>query len=413
VHHEILISELQPNTDYSYIIKYGNNSDEYSFHTAPSPGTRTKFTFAYASDSRANNGGGERNLMGVNAYILKKITALCAFKGVSFFQFTGDMINGYSVDPDDIVLQYANYKRTIEPFAHYFPIVSSIGNHEALVYLFADDNDYCEVDRFPFTDQSMEAVYALNFVNPANGPKSEDGAVYDPDPDKVNFPPYDETVFYYTYDNVAVISLNSNYWYSPNLEEYPESGGNLHAYIMDKQLEWFASVLERLEKDSDIDHIFVTLHTPFFPNGGHVGDDMWYNGNNLFRPTVAGKPVEYGIIERRDQLLDLMINKSSKVIAALTGDEHNYHVMRLTADTPIYPENYSDRRIDIARPIWFINNGAAGAPYYGQEKTPWSDHVRIFSTQNAIVFFHVNGKTISVEVINPDTLELIDGFDLL
>jgi len=30
------------------------------------------FTFAYTSDSRAGSGGGERNIYGVNAYIMKK-----------------------------------------------------------------------------------------------------------------------------------------------------------------------------------------------------------------------------------------------------------------------------------------------------------------------------------------------------
>jgi hypothetical protein len=79
---------------------------------------------------------------------------------------------------------------------------------------------------------------------------------------------------------------------------------------------------------------------------------------------------------------------------------------------PKYPEGWDGPRLDSVRAIWHINNGAAGAPYYGREETPWMDHVRAFSTQNAVVFFHVDGQAVRVEVINPDTLELIDEFTL-
>jgi len=130
------------------------------------------------------------------------------------------------------------------------------------------------------------------------------------------------------------------------------------------------------------------------------------------RPMIAGAAVEKGIIERRDELLDLMINQSTKVKAALTGDEHNYNLLRIDSDIEIYPDNWTGDRLDITRPIWQINNGAAGAPYYGQEETPWMDHLEAFSTQNALVFFHVDGEKVIVEVINPDTLEEIDRFEL-
>jgi hypothetical protein len=135
---------------------------------------------------------------------------------------------------------------------------------------------------------------------------------------------------------------------------------------------------------------------------------MWYNGKNDYRPFVAGKPVQYGIIERRDQLLELMVNQSTKVLAVLTGDEHNYNRMKLTDQVNMYPEMYFPEKFVPSRPIWQINNGAAGAPYYAQEKTPWSEHVQGFTTQNALVLIHVDGKKVAIEVINPDTLETID-----
>mgnify|MGYP001825079154 FL=1 len=180
---------------------------------------------------------------------------------------------------------------------------------------------------------------------------------------------------------------------------------------MDNQLDWFRTTMETLENDPNIDHIFVTIHTPFFPNGGHVHDDMWYNGDNSVRPVIAGKRVEKGIIERRDELLDIIVNKSKKTKALLTGDEHNYARTLIGPDTNIYPKKYQPEKITLTREIWQINNGAAGAPYYAQEETPWSEFVEGFSTQNALVIFDVNDKEIRMRVLNPDTLEEVDEMD--
>jgi len=412
-HHEISMTGLQPDREYRYTVSYGEYRDSYAFRTAPPRGSRQPFTFAYASDGRANNGGGERNLWGVNAYMLKRIAALCMDRQVRFFQFTGDLIDGYVINEGDIDLQYANWKRTVEPFAHYLPFVAAFGNHEALVHIFATEEKQVWVDKFPYATASSEVVFARNFVNPTNGPMSEDGTAYDPDPAGTDFPPYAETAFHYTFGNVAIVSLNSNYWYSPSVDTDPPNDGNPHAYVMDNQLAWLKAALEHYEADDGIDHVFVTIHTPIFPNGGHVGDDMWYGGNNDIRPWIAGEPAARGIIERRDELLDVIVNGSSKVRAALTGDEHNYNRLHITEDMPRYPETWTGSRLKLDRPFWQINNGAAGAPYYGRETTPWKDHLKAFSTQNALVLFRVDGNSIRVEVLNPDTFEKLDEFDLM
>jgi hypothetical protein len=248
-------------------------------------------------------------------------------------------------------------------------------------------------------------------VNPENGPESEDGAAYDPDPSAVNFPSYRENAFWYTYDNAAFVVLNSNYWYSPSMGNFPETGGNPHAYIMDNQLAWVAKTLAALERNPAIDHVFLTVHTPMFPNGGHVGDDMWYRGNNDPRPRIAGAPVAKGILERRDDLLAL-IQRHGKVVAVLTGDEHNYNRLRLEAAVPIYPDGWVGPRVELKRPFFQINNGAAGAPYYAQDQTPWSAFVKGFSTQHALCLIHVAGPRVRLEVVNPETLEVLDRADL-
>jgi len=412
--HEIKVSGLSPATEYDYEIKFGENSHKFRFRTAPKAGSRQKFSFAYASDSRNGQGGGERNVHGANFYIMKKMTALAKFKNVAFMQFSGDLINGYLSSPEEMKLQYANWKRAVEPFHHYYPIYKSLGNHESLTRGFwdAENKTYYSVDRFPYKTESMEVIFANSFVNPTSDLESEDGANYDPNPDKTDFPPYKETVFYYTYDNVAVIVMNSNYLYAPNSKKIAQTSGGLHAYIMDNQLKWLEKTVQKLEKETSIDHIFVTQHTPFFPNGGHVKDDMWYNGNNDFRPYIAGKPLKKGIIERRDELLDILVNKSQKVRAILTGDEHNYAKTEISPKTSIYPKKWEGKKLKLSRTIYQINNGAAGAPYYAQEKTPWTPFVSGFSTQNALVLFHIEGDIIEMEVMNPDTLEPIDKLKL-
>ncbi len=409
-HQEITVSGLEPDTEYPYTVRYGDFSQTYQLRTAPKPGSRSEFIFAYASDSRSGQGGGERDIYGTNAYIMKKIMALSKQQGARFFQFSGDMIDGYLSSKDETLLQYANWKKAIQPFWHYFPIYVSMGNHEALNYIFAGESarETFIIDRFPYESESSEAAFGESFVLPTNGPESEDGAAYDPDGDKIDFPSYKENVFYYTYDNVAVVVLNSDYWYAPNHLTIPHSSGGLHGYIMDQQLEWFEQTIKTLEADEHIDHIFLTQHTPFFPNGGHVGDDMWYRGDNSHRPYVAGKPLAKGIIERRDQLLEIIMNKSQKVIAILTGDEHNYARTTINAETNIYPADWSKEKVNLSRTIYQINNGAAGAPYYAQEQTPWTPQVNGFTTQNALVLFTVKGSSVTMKVLNPDTLEEVD-----
>lgn len=412
--HEITFTDLRPSENYTYKIILGGFEHTYSFRTAPESGSREPFRFAYASDSRNGSGRGERNLWGVNYYIVKRIFALARSREAAFVQFSGDLVDGYLSDEQAMRLQYANWKRAVEPFCNAMPFYAAMGNHESYGHIFAHpEKGYGQaVDRFPYATESGEALFASEFCNPENGPESEDGSKLDPNKKQTDFPPYKETVFHYRYGNVAMVVLNSNYLYSTSQSALQHSGGNPHAYIMDNQLEWFESTMRALEKDDDIDHVFLTLHTPFFPNGGHVKDDMWYGGSNATRPIIAGEKAKKGIIERRDELLEIFVNKSTKGRAILTGDEHNYCKTQIGPDTPIYPDDWEEKKIALKRTIYQINNGAAGAPYYAQEETPWTPYTSGFSTQNALVFIEVDGKELQVEVYNPDTLEKLESFAL-
>ncbi len=409
--HEIPVGGLSPDTLYPYTVTTdeGLQRQDHEIRTAPAPGSRKPFTFAYACDSRAGPGGGERDIGNVNAYMMKKIMALVCERDAAFLQFTGDLIDGYANSIPEQRVEYGNWKRAIEPWASYIPVVPAFGNHESLVYLWEDGSALGMVcDRFPYESESAEAVFADEFVNPENGPQSEDGAAYDPDPNQTDFPSYRENVFYYVYDNVGMVVLNSNYWYSYNLPEKTYIGGNLHGYFMDNQLAWLVRTLERLEENPNIDFVFVTQHAPAFPSAGHVDDAMWYAGSNHPRPYVAGRPVPDGIIERRDAYWQVLLDHP-KVVAVLTGDDHNFSMLQVKEGVGIYDRrSYTPRRpLKLTRPIWHINNGAAGAPYHSREWTPWYDHLEGFTTQNAVVFFHIDGPRVEIEVINPDTLEKI------
>ena len=131
-------------------------------------------------------------------------------------------------------------------------------------------------------------------------------------------------------------------------------------------------------------------------------------GRTALDQRLPDDQLKKGIIQRRDQFLDIIINKSDKVVALLCGDEHNYSRLKLTHKTEIYHENYSWKKIKISRPFWQITNGSAGAPYYGQQQLPWSESVEKFSTQYALMLFYVDGNKITLKVINPDTLEDIE-----
>jgi len=411
--HVFKIDNLKAETEYKYVVSFKEDYFKSKIKTAPNNNAKAKFSFAFASDSRGGTQLGESHLGGHNAYIMRKIAALLTYKNVDFLQFTGDMIDGYKSDDQEIRLEYTNWLRTMSPYMHSTAMNVGVGNHEVLMKVFGNPENYIAIDNYPFETNSSEAVFAEFFENSSNGPKSEDGSAYDPNPNKDDFPSYDKNVYSYTFGNTAMIVLNSNYLYTPNHRIIPQIGGNVHGYIMDNQLKWLAEQIEGFEKDENIRHVFVTIHTPAFPNGGHTKNDMWYNGDNSIRPYIAGKAVEKGIIERRDEFLDILVNKSSKFRILLTGDEHNYTRLHIDNDSKIYPKDWKGERLKLNREFVQIVNGAAGAPYYAKEIMPWTDDLDVFSSQYALVFFHIDGDEIIIEVMNPDTLEIIESYKFM
>ncbi|MFA5418673.1 MAG: hypothetical protein WC341_09460 [Bacteroidales bacterium] len=406
--HEIRVDHLSPATEYSYDVHFGEFVESYSFTTAPVPGTANPFTFAFTSTSRAGLGGGENDILGVNATILQKAATLAAHENAVFFQFTGNLISGYTNEAAVADQQYHNWKKAVEPFRHYIPYYIGMGDHESVETVFDDGSKFgLGVDRFPFLTASSETIFSSHFVHPLNGPENEDGADYDPHPDIIDFPSYHENAYSYTYDNLAVIVLNSSYWLTPSAKDIPMIGGNPSGYIMDNQLKWLAQTLLDMEKDNNIDHIIITLNSPVFPTENE-STGMWYYGKNTVRPYVASIPVKNGIVERRDELLKLLGDKSTKTGIILCAQDQGYSRMKFDSKSTIYPVNYRGKKIGLNMEIHQISCGLSGTNSKKSLEIPWSGSVEKSVGGPAVVFVRIDGNQISLRVINPQTLEIIE-----
>ena len=401
-HHEITLDGLQPAKSYTYTITYGTRECRRMFATAPTPGTRKAFTFAFASANRATTGGGERDFGGTNYSSTRAVMAAAVLNHAVFMQASGDITNGSNASEGGHLLEYANWKRALDPFWCHLPVYVGFGDHETNTMSFAVDTvtkRSPKMTRFPYATDSGEATFAKAFVHPKNGPASEDGASYDPDPARVDFPPYTENVYAYTYDNVAMIVLNTEYWTGQD----PKMSGSPEGYIMDQQFAWLQATIAKFEADPAIDHIFVNTHSAVFPNGDHANGAMWYDGSNTTRAKVKGVPVAAGILERRDQILDLCVNRSRKFLAFLSGDEHNFAFLEVTPATPLYLDNYVGPRVKLSRTVYHINNGGGGSAPYAMLTTPWNSQWKYFTEPPSVALITVQGARVSLTAFRAET----------
>jgi hypothetical protein len=406
-HHEIVITGLKPATGYAYSIAYGTRTETHKMTTAPAEGSRQPFTFAFASANRATTGGGERDFGGTNYQHTRAVMAAAMQNKAVFLQCTGDFTNGANTSVGGHLMEYANFKRAMEPFWSRIPVYVGCGDHETnKTTLKSQDpaNRGYSVELFPYAEVSGEATFAKAFVNPQNGPESEDGAAYDPNPNQADFPTYKENVYYYTYGNIAMIVLNTEYWES---KDPAITGGCPEGYIMDQQMKWLTETMQRMENNPNIDHVFVNIHGAVFPNGDHLSDAMYWSGDNTSRAVVAGKPLAMGAIERRDEIIDVCVNKSKKFLAFISGDEHNFSFLEMKPGMAIYKEGYTGKKMTISRSFYNINNGGGGSAPYAMLKSPWSDSFKYFTPPPSVALITVKGKNVSLRAVRAETLEPI------
>jgi len=405
--HELAITGVKPSTEYTYTIAYGARAESHRMTTAPLEGSRQAFTFAFASANRATTGGGERDFGGTNYQHGRAVMAAAMMRKAVFLQCTGDFTNGANTSVGGHLMEYANFKRALEPFWSRIPVYVGMGDHETnKTTLRSEDpaNRGYSVELFPYAEVSGEATFAKAFVNPVNGPQSEDGAAYDPNPNFWDFPTYKENVYYYTYGNIAMIVLNTEYWES---KDPAVTGGCPEGYIMDQQMKWLRETMQTMENNPNIDHIFVNIHGAVFPNGDHLSDAMYWNGDNTSRAVVAGTPLPKGAIERRDEILDVCVNKSRKFLAFLSGDEHNFSFLEITPETPIYKDGYTGQKLKISRPFYNINDGGGGSAPYAMLKSPWMGSFKYLTPPPTVALITVKGQHVVLNALRAETLEPI------
>jgi 3',5'-cyclic AMP phosphodiesterase CpdA len=417
-HHEVPVLGLSPDTEYAYRVKFSPQGDvgrEYVFRTAPEPGSRAPFTFGFIADSREGVGGGEESINALNAKDLTGFLTALYRHGADFVCFGGDLVNGYTSSQQDFDLQLRSWKRASQPVAALIPVYEAMGNHEQLGDYFSIPGPEAEGGRLlVFTDRSgdrsAEACFARAFTNPLGSvydftvpaPESRAPGLSGPD----SGPTYEENVYSFNYGNVHIVALNTNYWYTgymsssgyvrkPSDREGTDLalellGGNREGYVRENQLDWLERDLTEADEDPDIDWVFVFLHEPAFPNGGHVEDAMYWG------TVVDGEMRGYNnhdaplgdVVDMRNRFWKIL-DSHEKVLALLAGDEHNYS--RMLVDADVNPE-YRSR-------IWQITSGGCGAPYYARdESVPWSGNVRSFARSKHCCLFDVSGLKVGYAV---------------
>lgn len=425
--HAVKISGLTPGTEYEYYAESVTSdgrkvtSNSYTARTAPEKG-QGPVTFAYASDARNTGkpGNGQSSYMGINARIMKKISASAYRKGADFMIFGGDEVWGLTTDTNDLSLQLKTWKQSVAGFWRTRPVYAGMGNHEFGWKMY--ESYTLLLDRWPYETESGEAVFASEFFNPTNGPVTSDQ----------RRPSYDENVYHFQYGPVMVISFNNTYWTTSAITGgfdggAPVYGGCPMGYLMDDQVGWIESTIENAENDPTVKFIFLFTHAPVFPAMQHAKYSTWWNGNNNVRAYTKNSETgeleasALGIIEMRNRFWKALA-QSSKVAAVFTGDEHAYHRTLITSTTPVgvYPNDDTDGdgildepfspNPEFTNPVWHITSGGGGAPYVtGLSSTPWEPEV--FSSHYGYVLINVEDEKASLKFIGGPRGQVFDKVD--
>ena len=424
--HLVKITGLTPQTVYTYVVESTASdgrkvvSDPSTTRTAPVKG-EGPVVFAYGSDSYDGVGGGDRSYMGVNRDILSKVAMSAYQKGAQFFLFGGDLVTGMTSKPEGLAIELKAWKEVMGGFWRSSPVYTGMGNHEFNINAYkGGEGVFIVFDKWPYTTESSEAVFAAEMFNPTNGP-----ALSDP-----RRPSYAENVYRFQYGPALIISLNNSYWNTgggtaqaptANAQMY---GGAPSGYVMEDQLRWLEEMLTAAEQDATVTTIFLFAHTPVFPYMSHVGDSMWWQGNNAIRAytkkqeTGKVEPESLGMLEVRDRMWTA-IARSTKVAAFLTSHEHGYYRMLIDKTTPVgvYPKDDTDGdgvlnqyspNPNFTHPTWHILATSGSGPYNAETPgaTPWT--AERVTSQPGYVLIKVEGQKASLEYIGAENGEALD-----
>jgi hypothetical protein len=378
--HVVRVSGLKPDTKYRYqAVSTGSEGETRSRpYTLRTSAREPEFSFVFTCDGRTGGlGGGDTALEGINGISARSLAAQMARHSPHMLIFTGDLINGYTTREDDFRAQLRSWKRIYGPLWHEVPIYTGMGNHESLINIVEDGT---QVDKQG--QQSAEAVFASEFVHPMNGPE----------PERAGLPPYKGSVYSFDYAGCHFTQLNSDYWYSSHPQEHE---GNPFGRLLPGQLEWLEKDL-MAARSAEARHIFVFVHEPAFPNGGHMQDSLWGGGD------PEGAMV-------RDRFWSIVTKAGASGV--FSGHEHNYSRTLIDGKTPVHRDGTPNP--DFAKPTWQITQGAAGAPFYPRDYTaPWVKNVKKFVAHTwSYCLIQVRGPRVSLETYSY-TGELLDQAEL-
>lgn len=372
--HEIPVQGLEPGTTVVYQVAVSDGAliTPTPFNTFRVRAPEAPVRLAFMSDCRGDDADpGMRSVDGVNASVLTPLLNLAARRGADAVVFPGDLVNGYTSDPDDYERQLRGWLRAAEGVGASVPLYTGMGNHEALIDVWSD---HVAIDKAG--PDSAEARWADVMVNPSHGPAPEaEGA-----------PTYDESAYSFDVGDVHVAVINTNYWVAYPVDDPRHGGrGNREGYVMDGQLAWLdADLTDARERGQQ--HLIVAGHEPAFPTGAHTRDAMWWDGEV---PEVDAM---------RTRFWEILAGHG--VLAYVAGDEHHY------TRSLIGPETVPS----VERPVWQIVSGGAGAPWVGLAPDPaYADRVEAFFVQHHITLWTFDGPRVELEVVSStgETLERV------
>ncbi|MDP6418698.1 MAG: metallophosphoesterase [Candidatus Krumholzibacteria bacterium] len=365
---ELELSGLKPDQLYEYRILLPGDLQPrtWTFRTAPEPGQwpeSGELSFAFMSDSRSGAGGGAESVQGTNRRMLRNLLSQAEMSGVDFICFGGDLINGYTADPESYRRQLDSWKKAAECVGPRIPIYEGMGNHEMLADFFPGEK-HSGHGMPPYRDrkgaENSESLFAEAFVNPLNAPAT---------PGR-DHPPFRENVYSFDYGPLHVVALNNTY----DVSSHPDSlGGYREGELPEEELAWLDRDLEDARKRG-LSEFFVFAHEPAFPCGGHAGDGMYWNGRI---PEM---------LEMRARFWDILMRHEVRIV--FFGDEHNFSLLRV------------DERLgeQYRTPVWHVVSGGVGAPFYARDKSlPWADKLSAFSTIQHFCRIRLDSDGLSIE----------------
>jgi 3',5'-cyclic AMP phosphodiesterase CpdA len=402
---KVAVTGLSPSTRYLYLVEAQApdgttaRSPVHSFTTAPRAG-HGEVTFMAISDTPGAAGGGEKSAMGINREVAGRLAFEAVRKEADLVIFAGDLPTGFSSDEGDYRFQLHGWKDAWSPFWNSRPVYPVPGNHELLANWYDDGKEGVVMDRWPYALQSSEAVFADEFVLPANGPV----------PDDPRRPPYRGTAYSFQYGPVLFVGLNNFYWWTFD-KMVPTFGGSPQGYLMDDQLRWFEGVMAAAQRSASVRFIVVYMHEPAFPISPFTGEDgLWWDGNNNVRPYVRQGttvvPAGDGVIDVRNRFWKTLAN-NGKTAALVAAHQHAYARLLVDDKTPVGVMPGDDTNGDgildrfspnpaFRFPVWQIISGNGGANFsaFTAEGKPWT--ASIVSNQEGYCIFRTHGRALSM-----------------